>query len=151
MVRFLSGKRERQNIAFNLGENHIRPGKAVKYLGVTLGENLGFGLHVNEAVKKASEKMTKLSQIIPNTHGPKTAKRRLMYGVVQFTLLYAAPIWSEVLRIQTYRNLLVKTQRKALLRVACAYRTVSTAAVQVLTAIPTIDLEVETRGPTCTI
>ncbi|KAJ8909997.1 hypothetical protein NQ315_008928 [Exocentrus adspersus] len=41
--------------------------------------------------------------------------------------------------------MLVPTQRKGLLRLACAYRTVSSAKVQAIVGIPPIDLLVEER------
>lgn len=43
--------------------------------------------------------------------------------------------------IDQYRRMLVSIQRRALLRVASAYRTVSAEAVQVVTGVAPIDLK----------
>ncbi|XP_066261273.1 uncharacterized protein [Euwallacea similis] len=48
-------------------------------------------------------------------------------------------------RIKKYAHMMLSVQRKALLRVICAYRTVSYEAVQVLAGIPPLDLLLEER------
>ncbi|KAJ8932761.1 hypothetical protein NQ314_014462 [Rhamnusium bicolor] len=60
------------------------------------------------------------------------------------------PIWSTGMvrnleKKKTYRNTLSRIQRMALLRIASGYRTISTNALQVITAIPPIALLAEER------
>ncbi|KAF2902776.1 hypothetical protein ILUMI_03404 [Ignelater luminosus] len=81
--------------------------------------------------------------------GPATAqyskKRAMLYGAVQSIVLYGAPVWSPALNINKYRRELERTQRGGLLRVASAYRTASTVALQIITGVIPLDLLVLER------
>ncbi|XP_072400994.1 uncharacterized protein [Diabrotica undecimpunctata] len=77
--------------------------------------------------------MAALGRIMPNIGGPKSERGRALHGVVQSVVLYEAPVWSEAVEISTYKRLMVRVDRTNLLRVACAYRTVSAAALWVIT------------------
>lgn len=63
-------------------------------------------------------------------------------AVAYSTMLYAAPIWGDVLRYRKYRDALEKLQRKLAIRVCSAYRTTSTMALQVRADDVPIDLRV---------
>ncbi|XP_046662773.1 uncharacterized protein LOC124355656 [Homalodisca vitripennis] len=75
-----------------------------------------------------------------NTIGPRTRKRRVLLEVVHSILLYGAEIWADILKQKTYRRKIAAVQRRGALRVSCAYRTVSEAAVLVLAGTTPIDL-----------
>nr|XP_023027791.1 uncharacterized protein LOC111515824 [Leptinotarsa decemlineata] len=77
---------------------------------------------------------------MPNIRGPDSDKRAVLGGVVQFILLYGAPIWYLAMRMEKYRQILTKTQRKSLVRIISAYRTVSAEAAQVVARMIPIDL-----------
>lgn len=142
----LKGPRKRDNIAIRLAGVEIRPSKSLKYLGIHLDVQMTFGTHIKQTVVKVDTTITKLSRLMPNIGGPNSAKRRVLCGVAQSVLLYGAPIWSEMAeRIKLYQNLLIKTQRKALLRVASAYKSVSAEALQVITRTVPIDLLAKER------
>lgn len=108
------------------------------------------GLHMGQHVRYAAEKMATavaaLSKIMPNVKGPTYFTRKLYCSVAHSTALYAAPVWVLGLDIETHNKYLIREQRKILLRTASAYRTVSAAAVQVITAIPPIDLLARERS-----
>ncbi|XP_072380619.1 uncharacterized protein [Diabrotica undecimpunctata] len=70
---------------------------------------------------------------MPNIGGQKSERRRALHGVVQSVVLYAVPFGSEAVEIPTYKGLMVRVGRSSLLRVACTYRTVSAAALWVIT------------------
>ncbi|KAJ8911977.1 hypothetical protein NQ315_003255 [Exocentrus adspersus] len=110
--------------------------KTVKYLGVIIDWQGYFGPHVRYVCHKASDRAASLSRLLPNIGGPSCEKRRIVMAVIHSIILYAAPIWAGATAIKCYKNLLESTQRKGLLRVCCAYRTASTAAVQVITGVP---------------
>ncbi|KAJ8911231.1 hypothetical protein NQ315_014943 [Exocentrus adspersus] len=76
-------------------------------------------------------------RLTSNLRGPGSRKREMLYNVVQSILVYGAPIWHGGTEQQ--RN------RKMLIRVASAYRTVSTRALQVITGIIPIELIIEER------
>lgn len=69
----------------------------------------------------------------------------MLVGVIQSIILYAAPIWSEVIRIETYEELLISTQRKILIRTICAYTTTSAKAMHVISGVPPIILLIQER------
>lgn len=60
-------------------------------------------------------------------------------------LLYGAPIWSEALRVKAYRQKIERVQRKAALRIASAYQTVSLRALQVVFGVIPIHIQVDER------
>ncbi|XP_072392428.1 uncharacterized protein [Diabrotica undecimpunctata] len=76
--------------------------------------------------------MAELGRIIPNIGGSKSERKRILHGV-QSVVLYEVPVWSVAVEIPTYKRLMVRVDRTSLLRVACAYRTVSAAALWVIT------------------
>ncbi|KAJ8929643.1 hypothetical protein NQ314_017650 [Rhamnusium bicolor] len=82
---------------------------------------------------------------MPNIGGPSSQKREVLNGVIQSIVLYGAPVWKRALQRKRYRNMVDGVQRKSLLRVASAYRTVSAAVVQVVTATPPLSLLAEER------
>ena len=50
-------------------------------------------------------------------------------GVVHSLLMYPAPVWVDIVKVKKYRMLMERCQRKALLRLASAYWTVSSEAL----------------------
>lgn len=136
----LNGRRDRSHLTIDIGGITIKPSKFIKYLGCHIGENMRFGQHIDKTVKKTESKINSLSRIMPNMGGPNTQKRLLLYGVAQSMLAYTAEIWADWTNLAKYKNMLVKAQRKVLIRVACSYRTVSSEALQVVCGIAPIEL-----------
>lgn len=144
----IKGPRNRENIVFDLdpGGTKITPSKSLKYLGIHLDSQGNFSKHVREATAKADRVTAALTRVMPNIGGPGTQKRLALCGVVQSTLLYGAPVWAPAMRMDKYRGMVVSSQRRVLLRAACAYRTVSAEALQVILARVPIDLLVDERS-----
>lgn len=142
----LKGGRSREQLYFHLRGTKIVPVQHLKYLGVYLNSKLSFAEHIKQVVKKAEVKMAQLTRILPNIGGPSSAKRAVMCGVIHSIVLYGAPIWHEVLSIKKYEIMMMGIQRRALLRIAMGYRTISTSAVQVITGTPPITLLAEERN-----
>ncbi|XP_072384464.1 uncharacterized protein [Diabrotica undecimpunctata] len=69
---------------------------------------------------------------MPNIGGPTTERRKALHSVVQSIVLYAAHVWITAVLTKAYRKQLPRADRKSLLRVACAYRTVSAEAFGVI-------------------
>ncbi|XP_046685643.1 uncharacterized protein LOC124371357 [Homalodisca vitripennis] len=76
---------------------------------------------------KAARVLTSLSRWTENIVGPRTDKRRLLMSTVNATFLYGVKVWASV-------------QRRAALRVACVYRTVSGAAIMNVAGVIPLDL-----------
>lgn len=141
----LKGKRNTDNIKLEFKGIEILPSESINHLGITIGSHVNYRAHINKTVKKAEERITSMSQLMPNIGGPRSQKRAVLSGVVHSILLYAAPIWHSILNTQLYRNKMEQVQRKVLLRVGSAYRTTSTKALQVVTGIIPIEMQVEER------
>ena len=76
------------------------------------------------------------------------AKRRLVASVVHSELLYAAPVWANVLKNHAIQRRLFSAQRLVALRIDAAYRTVSMSAVLVQASVPPVELLAEERQET---
>lgn len=136
---------ERNNVTFECKGISIQPKRAVKYLGIILDDGLTFSKHIKETLEKADRRTASLSRIMPNIGGPPSCKRAVLNSVIESTILYGAPIWCKAMQRKTYRYWLSRTQRKFLIRLGRSYRTVSAEALQAVTGIIPIDLQVEER------
>lgn len=127
--------------ALAIGGHRIIISKSIRYLGVFLDTRLSFGIHAETVAKKAAHSAIALSKLMPNTKGPQQKKRKLLCGVVDSQLLYAANIWANALSTTAkYRKIMLRPQRTVALRVVRAYRTVSTEAALLLADMPPVDL-----------
>lgn len=107
---------------------------------------MNYGAHVRACSAKADGATAKLSRLMPNIEGASTNKRKVLCGVTHSILLYGSPVWSGMVeKIPAYQNLLLRSQRKALLRVAWSYKTVSAEALQTITRTLPIDLMAKER------
>lgn len=136
----LTKKRIDPIVSFRIGEELVESKPAAKYLGVMIDSKLTFGQHMRQTANKAMVMVANLSRIMANTNGPKSNKRRLLMTTVQSSLLYGAEVWGDRMQLEWYRKGLASVQRRAALRVACAYRTVSEAAVLVIAGVIPIGL-----------
>jgi len=67
--------------------------------------------------------------------GSRQKRRKIIASAVQNQLLYAAPIWVGAMKYKRNVNTVLEPQRKIALRIAMAYRTVSTVAVMMVAGI----------------
>lgn len=79
-----------------------------------------------------------LNCLMPNLNGPSSSKRRMYVSAVLSMVLYAAPIWSGILKYKKYRDMLMQVQRAVLIRVTRAYRITSSEALWVVGGIPSL-------------
>jgi hypothetical protein len=103
----------------------LKPKNSIKYLGVVLDSQESFAQHVQFAAQKTEG-------VIAAMRGPSSCTRRLLMSVATSTLLYGSESWGPRLRYRKDWEVLTRIQRRALLQIVGAYRTVSTEAVQVL-------------------
>lgn len=83
--------------------------------------------------------------IMSNIGVPSISKRRVLLEVVHSSIFYATPIWHRAMKMKKYRDMLIATQRKKLLRAICECKTVSAAALQIIAGVPPIHLLVKER------
>lgn len=145
MVALIGKKKCRPLNIYIAGEKIIEKNN-VKYLGVILDKSLKFGAHLEYVAAKAAKTITALSRIMPRVGGPGEQKRRVLQNAAESIILYAAPVWAECLHIKKRRIAILKAQRPGLLRVGCAYRTVSTDAIAVISGVIPLDLMLEERA-----
>lgn len=112
MVILKGPRKGRDDIRLSIGGEELRPKKSLKYLGIHLDSGGYFGEHVKAATSKAEDRITKLAKIMPNIGGPSHIRRRPLYGVVQSTIVYGAPIWYKPIKIQRYQDMITKVQRR---------------------------------------
>ncbi|CAH0558572.1 unnamed protein product [Brassicogethes aeneus] len=120
--------------------------ETVRYLGVHMGRNMRMANHVKKASEKAAEMTKVLSRVMPSTFGPRSGKRRVMASSVISATLYGASQWVEALKHHKNVEMLDRVSRRLAIGITAAYRTVSTAAVQVVAGLPPMDLMVRERA-----
>jgi ribose 1,5-bisphosphokinase PhnN len=103
---------------------------------------MNFGPHVEEAAGKAEKMAGLLGRIMPNLRGAQSTRRKLFSSVVHSKLLYGAAVWMEALKIKKNIEVLTRVQRRVLLRIASGYRTISAVALQVITGVLPVELQV---------
>ncbi|XP_022161705.1 uncharacterized protein LOC111027614 [Myzus persicae] len=101
---------------------------------------------VKKAAARAAEIGNQLARIMPNMGGPREDRRQLLSSVVHSVLQYGAPSWDHKLEIVPVNvRTLNRAQRRVLLRCACAYRTVSETATNVIASTLPADLLAKER------
>lgn len=136
----MAGRRKLRPIQFQIEGISVRPKDKIKYLGVWLDRWRSFIPHVKEAASKAVKVTNAISGIMRNVGGPKESKRRIMASAVMSIALYGAPVWAGALGFAGAKKALLRVQRRAALRITCAYRTVSQEAVLIIARTPPIHL-----------
>lgn len=118
----------------------IKTSKVLKYLGIRIDNKLTYWAQIQHAAKKSAKITASLSRLMANIGGPLASRRKLLMDTTQSILLYGSEVWADTLNVDHRRKVLSKVQRTAALRVASAYRTVSEAAVLVISGTIPIDL-----------
>eukprot|EP00136_Aspergillus_niger_P005212 XP_001395701.2 reverse transcriptase [Aspergillus niger CBS 513.88] len=106
----------------------IQPADTAKLLGVIFDKELRWKEHVQRAVQRASKVNIALSGL---RHLRPEQMRQLYQACVLPVLDYASTVWHKPLRDKIHLRLLETVQRTALIRILSAFRTVSTAALEV--------------------
>lgn len=133
-VMFTS-KRGYRKPSFMIGGVQVVPSEQLRYLGVELSRKLGYRAHILAAAAKAGRTTSALGRTLPNEGGSKQKSRNIIATAVQKQLLYAVPIWAGALIYERNINTILGPQRRMALRIAMAYRTVSTSAIMVVAGV----------------
>ena len=136
----------KEQFSFCVGDQVITSRDQIKYLGVMIDARLSFKPHLESICAKAAKVSTALSWLMPNIGGPSQDRRGLLFIVANSIILYAAPTWVGALDKKSNTRVLTPTHRRGVLRVCCAFRTVSyDAACVVAGMIPIVLLARERR------
>lgn len=108
----------------------------IRYPEVQIDKRMAWTEHMKLISDRALAGVTAVSRLMPNVEGPPQAKRVFLQSVVHSRILYAAPSWAKkVMATAQKRCRELSMQRRAALRVARAYRTVSTEAIMVISSL----------------
>lgn len=139
-IIFFTKKQIPTEIQINTIGGILQSKKTIKYLGLHLDSKLSYWAQINHTATKAGKVTAALSRLMANIGGPTASRRKLLLATVQSVLLYGSEVWADSLKAEYRRKALSAVQRTAALRAASAYRTVSAAAVFVISSTIPIDL-----------
>lgn len=128
-----------------VGGHRVTWQDSMKYLGVLIDRRAKLDVHIKHAAKRAEDTTNALARLMPNTNGPRQARRRLLGRVAESIMLYAAPAWADNMAYARHRNTVDSAQRKETKQETCAYRTISAAAACVIAGSPPAHLLVQER------
>ena len=100
-----------KHLNFRISGQKIQPTSQVKYLGVTLQDNLHWTTHLGNLRKKQSQSSGLLSKI--RHYVPKHLLRTLYYSLFNSHLIYACKIWRQNQANQLFKRRLL-LQEKAI-------------------------------------
>ncbi|KAI2930363.1 hypothetical protein CBS147321_10551 [Aspergillus niger] len=123
----------------------IKPADTAKLLGVIFDKEMRWKEHVQEAIKRATKVSLALSGL---RHLRPEQMRQLYQACITPVVDYASTIWHNPLRDKMHLRLLQTVQRAALIRTLSAFRTVSTAALEVEAYILPTHLRLKQRAQT---
>ena len=122
-------------------ENRVKAKDHLKYMGVLLGMK-----QILSKTEKAARLNVALSKLLRSICEPKNNKRRLLIlffmSVTHSILFYGAELCADCVRKAPppYVSKLTSVLRQGVLRISCAYSTVSLEAALVIAGVTTIDL-----------
>lgn len=142
-VLVVSNRKAVQRLEITIGEERISSQRALKHLGVMVDDRLNFNAHVDYACEKAAKAVNTVARIMPNAGGPRSSRRCLLANVATSILRYGVPAWAPALKTKRNRGRLGSVFRLMAMRVASAYRTISSEAVCVIAGMMPICITLE--------
>nr|XP_049461284.1 uncharacterized protein LOC125906478 [Anopheles coluzzii] len=101
MTVISSLKQPPEEVSITVGGVNVPFSRSIKYLGVRVQDHLSWVPHVKEITLKATRIVHAVNRLMPNLHGPRTSKSRLLTNVADSTMRYAAPVWTKRLAIKS--------------------------------------------------
>ena len=127
--------------------NRVKFSSNVKCLGVLIGQGWTFSNHVREITAKARDAFLKLRRISQANWGLDGRSLYILYrSIFEGIITYAAPVWSDSLRLARLRQCLLSSQRTVLLAMTKGYRTIAGDALPVIGGVLPADLLVRFRA-----
>jgi hypothetical protein len=136
-VVLLTGKCVSKVLKFDVGNGEITTRNTVRYLGILIDNARRYSPHLDQVCDKTERFVGATGSLLPNVNGHTDTVRKLCYGVYESVILYVAQIWASALNMERNKKILRSAQR--------AYRTVSYAALYVVTGSMTIHIKAKLR------
>ncbi|XP_058816364.1 uncharacterized protein LOC131679648 [Topomyia yanbarensis] len=122
-----------QRMQIDVSGHVIASKHALKQLGVIIDKRLSFNNHVDYACENSAKATNAIARIMPIVGGSRSSTRRLLSIVSSSMLRYGVLAWNVALKTKRNRVKLNMTFRLMALRVASAYKTITSEAVCVVT------------------
>lgn len=129
---------------FKLNNVNIKSKTSITYLGIQIDQQLNFLNHLKikrQQINKITQNLYKYSSISGRL--PSHFFKIWYTAILQRQLAYGCPVWFPRMWKSHGIRHLQSAQRSALLLMTRAYRNTSTNALQILTGLPPIDLQLE--------
>ena len=137
-------RKEQRNVAVYLNNKAIPQVQKLKYLGIIFDYKLTFRDHINYITEKCTKLIFVLAKSAKINWGlGHEALRTIYVGGILPLLLYGAPVWIKAMEKEKYKKKVSRVQRLINIKMAKAYRTVSSEALCVLTGTTPIHLKIE--------
>lgn len=136
----VTSRRKLENIKVRVGGCEVVSKPYLKYLGVIIDARLNFRAHMEYTSQKASKVRMAIERMMPNIGGPRQSKRKIVSTVVSSLILYAAPVWSEALKVKSTARKVLSVYRMCALRICSSYRTTSEEAAYVISGMIPLDI-----------
>lgn len=128
-----------------MGDHRIRTTDSTKYLGLQLGAGLTFGCHAIQLLDSSVDMFSRLKGVRKSKWGVSSALAMVLYKSVYIPrITYGVSTWYSSTNTRIKAKL-ESAQRRALLAVTGAYKTISTRALQVIAGAPPIHLIIEMK------
>lgn len=126
-----------------IGDLKVKMTTVAKYLGVTIDQKRKFSDHLAEKAGDSVGLFSRLLSIAKSNWGLGNAVAMIINKCVFIPrMAYAASTWAQAsMGHYRHRNRANTVQRRPLLAITGAYKTTSTAALQILAELPPLDLE----------
>lgn len=126
----------------SFGDTKIKSCKHAKYLGIIIDSERNYKEHVEYLRTKSLDLFTRMRGIFGNDCGMRRENAKTLYNCVFIPrIMYGVQFWYTATEYQKSKNTLGVVQRRALLGITSAYRTASTASLQVIAGTLPLDLE----------
>ncbi|GBM22588.1 Putative protein in type-1 retrotransposable element R1DM [Araneus ventricosus] len=114
----------------------------IKYLGVTWDCCLTFTKHFKALRDKTDSLTYKLSTVANEFYSKRSGLfRKIYYGAIEPYLLFGVGAWGNRLKLKNIRDSLNSLQRRPLIKITKAYRTISTESLQVISGVVPLDIK----------
>jgi hypothetical protein len=144
MVLTRRKRKEHKNVAVYLNNKAIPQVQKLKYLGIIFDYKLTFRDRINYIAEKCTKLTFSLAKSVKINWGlGHTALRTIYVGGILLLLLYGAPVWIKAMKKEKYKNKVSRVQRLINIKMAKAYRTVSSEALCVITGMSPVHLKIE--------
>lgn len=141
------GRKSDVNPIFRVGRTYVSAKESLRYLGVILDSQLNFMAHFRFIEDKVTGISRALMGLMLNSRGPSERRRRLYANVMSSVVLYGAPVWSgALLESRPGLRIIRRLQRRIVIRICIAYRTVSLDAALLLARLPPFEFMAEARA-----